>query len=65
MKELSSEEILELEERAYSELFPQYQTIMGDLVITNAFQELLLTETSVDNVAAKAKEEIEAIMEAK
>ena len=48
-----------------SELFPQYQTIMGDLLITNAFQELLLTETSVDNVAAKAKEEIEAIMEAK
>lgn len=47
-----------------AELYPQYQTIMGDLVITNALQQMLLTDTSIDDIAAAAKDEIADIMEA-
>jgi multiple sugar transport system substrate-binding protein len=44
------------------ELYPQYQTIMGDGVITIACQKLFVTNDSIQSIAAAAKAELESIL---
>lgn len=46
-----------------AELYPQYQVIMGNGVITEAMQKMLLSGATPESVAAEAKVQIQQILE--